>query len=71
MGKVDRSHWRVRRFELEDPAQELEPAIKDMTIAQRMAMVYEASCRMLAMQGKSFDECRLPRHAMPVKKRER
>jgi hypothetical protein len=69
MAKVDRSQWRVRKFEFGDPEEEFDPAIEQMSIAERMALVYEASRRLLEMQGTSFDECRLPRHAMRIEKR--
>lgn len=68
--EVNRRDWPTRKLSLNDPAQDDDPTVAAMTPSQRMALVYEASRRLLAMQGLSFDEQRLPRHAMRVEKRE-
>ena len=69
MQRKDRSHYRVRKFHLGDPQQDYEPAIQDLSPTERIALVVEATRRMLAMKGQSFDEPRLPRHALRVEKR--
>ena len=49
-----------------DPAPALDPDIFAMTPAQRMALCYESTRRLLAMQGINLDEQRLQRHVARV-----
>ena len=65
---MERGKIPIQKRLLSDPEPALDPAIAAMTPAMRMALVYEATCRLLAMQGINLDEQRLQRHVVRVKR---
>lgn len=66
-GVMDRKEWPTRKLRWNESSDDDELML--LTPGQRMELVYEATRRMLAMQGISLDEQPFSRHIVRVEGR--